>query len=697
MEIKSVKYKNYRCFIDMFVSFETTPEKNISLIVAPNGGGKTEMLFSFQWALYNFDFTKLKSKDHTPYALNSALYQKMQNSSHSAPETCSVELKFVADGLEYTILREETYTKNSSSITQNQSVHLWNTKPNGETTPPIVGQEAVERVLQRVIPKNILSGIIFDGERMKELNNSDDDAKEAVQGVIKQITNEELFELCRTEFQQMKKALHRSIKSTSKDSNLENIEALNSLISQLEGSLELNKTSLQAKKESRAKLKITLDNIGHELEQLKETKEYERQRNSLRQELDKKSKILEALTNDVMNDLSDGYLLVADKLIEDVEESLEQFDVPEGLTVEAVRSIMKRTTCICGAEMTQDMLHHLEEMIKTLPPDNINSTIHEIARHMRMNQEDQREKLKRVFRNLRETENDIAEIKQNLAQISSLITEGASESAKELEQQNTTLSKDLVKLDSDIQNLEDKISSETTKLDNLKRQMNNASKANSSVQNLNAQLALLDRYIEALDEIDKRNKLVSLSHINRYLKDAYKLVSEDTIRSLRIVQYEEKYRYRMLPYSEEKFNELYEEFKANGTMDTWKALEYNEEQIEENIIILLQENSSTGQNKVNALAFAKAILDYSREARDEESTEISKDYPFLIDSPFTELSGENITKSAENIHLFSHQLILMISEESLVSTRAFLQPFINSETTICKNVAKGYSFVKKED
>ena len=47
MKILSIQYNNYRCFREMRLSFDTNREKNIALIVAPNGGGKTEMLFSF--------------------------------------------------------------------------------------------------------------------------------------------------------------------------------------------------------------------------------------------------------------------------------------------------------------------------------------------------------------------------------------------------------------------------------------------------------------------------------------------------------------------------------------------------------------------------------------------------------------------------------------------------------------------------
>ena len=83
MKINRIKYRNYRCFLDAEVVFETTASKNIALLVGPNGSGKTEMLFSFWWVLYDFDFSKLSGKTQTPYLLNSALHQTLGNSKNN--------------------------------------------------------------------------------------------------------------------------------------------------------------------------------------------------------------------------------------------------------------------------------------------------------------------------------------------------------------------------------------------------------------------------------------------------------------------------------------------------------------------------------------------------------------------------------------------------------------------------------------
>ena len=66
--------------------------KNINLILGVNGSGKTEILFSFIWALYGFDFNSLKGKEATPYALNSDVYRRLNYSVSGTKEQCWVEV-----------------------------------------------------------------------------------------------------------------------------------------------------------------------------------------------------------------------------------------------------------------------------------------------------------------------------------------------------------------------------------------------------------------------------------------------------------------------------------------------------------------------------------------------------------------------------------------------------------------------------
>ena len=142
------------------------------------------------------------------------------------------------------------------------------------------------------------------------------------------------------------------------------------------------------------------------------------------------------------------------------------------------------------------------------------------------------------------------------------------------------------------------------------------------------------------------------------------------------------------------------EAKALAGSDTYKVwygddFPYDDE-IKEKVILKIRESNSTGQSKINTLSFAKAILDYSSEVRDDDSTELSKSYPFLIDSPFTELSGGNLEMSSRNIHSFSKQIILMISEESLSGVEGNILPYVCNSYRLAKSDGESNSSLQED-
>ena len=189
MKFRRIQYHNYRCFQDVDVSFETQGNKNMTLIGGAIGGGKTEMLFSFHWVLYGFDFKSLRAKGAIPWAINTSRYYALQNGKPGDLDSCSVTLTFEEDGLTYIVKRTEKYEKKEINVVSHQEIELSHKNANGVKSLPIRDAKEIQNILSRIIPQNILYGIIFDGERMNAINSQDEAAIRAIQGVINQITN----------------------------------------------------------------------------------------------------------------------------------------------------------------------------------------------------------------------------------------------------------------------------------------------------------------------------------------------------------------------------------------------------------------------------------------------------------------------------------------------------------------------------
>ena len=697
MKILSVKYHNYRCFCDLELSFKTDSERNIALVVAPNGGGKTEMLFSFWWVLYDFPFSSLKGKESTAYSLNSGLYHELSVSKEDRSEECWVELKLDHEGTQYRVRRTEKFVKSKNGITSSQAIEMSHVESNGEDSIPVNDPEVIDRRLSQIIPRKILSGIVFDGERMKQLSSEDDNSKNAVEGVIRHITNEELFELCKGQLSSITQDISNKLKKIGRESGGADIDSLTTRIQQAESAKATEEVLLATNKQNQEENDRTLHEISLELSRHQDSKVYEERRAILKGELEEGKTRLASDIDIFYKDLLNGYQLISGKLLSDVEENVLHDKTPLGLTVDAVDSILEMSNCICGHPLTEKERERLRALRSKLPPVNINSTVRQMLHYALESIESTKTTLGRSYKEVKEEEAEINKHIQEIASISTQITAGASEAIKELEAKNKEAIVLKDKLEKAIAQNEKNIDEYTKKIDKLVESRKIASKSKGVSEKLTQKDAYIRKCLAALNAIDEFNKKNSLRLINERINDCYQLLSQDYDdgKRLYIVQFDKKERYRMVTYSQKRYEDFFQKYRADGTIATWYSLHRTDEEIRESIILNIKDSNSTGQGKINTLAFAKAILEYSREERSSDSTEISRSYPFLIDSPFTELSDGNLLKSSLNIHAFAEQIILLISNESLSGVQDNLSRYVAQTYELVGNAGDNNSVLKQ--
>ena len=692
MKINYIKYHNYRCFKDVTIHFDTTKQKNISLVLGVNGTGKTEMLFSFQWVLYGFDFKSMREKEETPYSLNSTLYHRLEVNRHANSIDCWVELSFTNKSKEYFVKRSETFMRLNDKISSNVKVELsYTNRDNGVRSTPETNSDIIEEQLSRIIPKSILEGITFDGERMKKLNIDGDQSKETIKNVISLVTNEKLFELCKEEIKDLKGVIRKEKMHINKNTGNVTAGELEKEIEELEETIEDKDIELKAILKNKEKAELKLEEISLKMSQLQEAAKLEQKRKGLEKDLVTAKKHFEQNTDLFFKRLLDGYALVTDKLVEDVKNSIENVDVPSGLTVEAVKSILKRPKCICGCDITDDVMKRLKEMINVLPPDNISSTLLYMANQFEGEKKRAKNLLKESYKAMKDSEDEIAKIKIELSEISSSLVSNVSDTIKQLEMERRDMDALMGRLNSDEDRCRNVIETKSKRLKSARKELEDASDKQDQIKALNAEQDVLELFMSAIVKIGERNSELSLESINRYLTNAYNLLSEDTGRRIYLCQYNRN-KYRLVTYVKSKYDELHSSWMNSGRIKTFEDDGFSQSEIHENIVLDVVEGKSTGQSKINSLAFAKAILDYSNEDRTTDKLKASHDYPFLIDSPFTELSGKNLDNVAQNINSFANQIILMADDKSYGGVQSYVAPSVNSMTKLLKNTKEGITY-----
>ena len=696
MRINYIQYHNYRCFLDAKISFATTDKQNIALVLGVNGSGKTEMLFSFQWVLYGFDFKNLREKDETPYSLNSALYHQLEIDPHAPSVDCWAELSFTHNETEYFMRRTERFFRQNAKPTSLMSVSFSHTKKNGERSTPEKDKTIVEEQLTRIIPKSILEGITFDGERMKKLNIVDDSSKKVIKNVISLVTNERLFELCLGEIKDVNNDVSRNRNKINRASENSSAEKLENEIGQLNDDIEDAEAGIVGAEKNLQKTDAKIEEVSQKLAQLEDAKLLEQKRKGLERDLERVQKEYALGIELFYKRLVDGYFLVTDQLIDDVKESLDTIDVPAGLTVEAVKSIMKRPKCICGCDMNDDIILKLKNLLSTLPPDNISSNILYMANQFEGEKKRTKELLKEAYDAMHKSKDEVAKIKADLAEVSSSLVTSVSETVRELEQKRNSLFEQKGRLNDKLDKHQNDLERYSKRLKEAKKELEGASGNQKQIKELMAKSMVLEKFKDAIKTIGDKNESLSLISINEYLSRAYNLLSEDTGRRIYLCKYNinKNSKYGLLTYLQSRYTEIRTSWTNSGMMKTYKDSGLTDDEIHELIVIQASEGKSTGQSKINSLSFAKAILEYSNEDRSSDSLKVSHDYPFLIDSPFTELSDENLMNVAKYINTFAGQVLIMADDTSYGGVERFIRSFVNTKTQLVKDKEKGISYVK---
>ena len=694
MKFKKITFNNYRCFMNGTILFNETNDRNINLLIAPNGGGKTETLFAFWWTFYDFDFSTLRAKENTPYALNSGLYRELDKSNEGKTNSCSVEIEFESDGIDYIINKTCEFRKTAKRIVHNEYQTLRNYNEKHELSLPIRDEEEISKVLNRVLPKSILYGIIFDGERMQKLSATDDQSKKAIKGVISDITNVELIEKISTYYTSIKRQFESELKKCSKNSGNETLTEIVKSIEEKEKELEKLKFTVEDDKEKLVEYEARYKSISEELQKIEALKDLEKERNNIKKIQAKLEQDLEDYYKHLTDTLAEGYLLITEKLLNDVDEIIQKYDVPQDLTVQAVKSILLRDECICGRIIDDEARQKLSELILSLPPDNINSTLAETIRNIRVRIKDVKVQAKLHYEYIIKCEKEIKKCKDNYAKKSAEISElsdGLSEeekkNAKELEKEKNDKIGQIAILKKDIPNNNKKIDILEKDIKGLKekRQIKSQSKEDSKA--LSEQILFTEKCLTALEKIKDINKNKALQEINIKLEEAYSVLSEDADlgKSIRIIQYDNDKRYQIVVYFKKNQQDLLEEWKNIGEYERLKQLGSSEDEIEEMSIIQCIDSNSTGQSKMNTFSFVKAILDYSNSSKSDDVLASVKQYPLLIDAPFSDISGDNLIRSSSALHTFTHQIILMIDQDKYSMLKNYFGDHVSNMYEFIKN------------
>ncbi len=370
MKLLKLKLENYRRFIGKHeIEFASDTERNITIIRAENGAGKTGILMSLLFGLFGIvKYDQFQIDNDDDVMVSRPLL------SHGKSATARVEVEFFSENSKYKIVREVTANNLNNKIYQdNTNIKVKFFK---DGLDQHYSKEEIDNFMNNLIGENIRSFLFFDGVRYMDLfKKPTRESKKELKKIIEKMLNiDDLDETTRA-IKHLKATLSKNTKDTKL--NTDRRDLLNEEL-RLEDEYELIEEEINDLEEQNEKYKEDLEK--HE-ERVNEFLQHE---DNLK-ELDELNKKLEIANNNIkMADTiikRDSENLFTDNILfsfgNEVREDLEKFAISNDQTISLIENILQSNKCICCDEpLDEKRRSNLTNLLDTIRSgENVDSGI----------------------------------------------------------------------------------------------------------------------------------------------------------------------------------------------------------------------------------------------------------------------------------------------------------------------------------
>lgn len=647
MKINKIEFENFRNFKE-HGEIRCSTDGRVTIVYGKNGDGKTTLHQLFQWVFYG--------QVHFNKTTTDRLYNLEYEADRSFGESFNVlgRIDFDHEGSLFSLTRTYTYKKglnDSEKIAEDLSLLRMDDE---NSWKPI---DRPKEVIDKLLPSGLADYFFFDGESMiADLRVKGKDSAGKLRKALYSMFDLDVIEsaiahIGRTDLKTtVLGKLYLSKGSISSDGE---ISAVKTNITSAQNQIERKDQLLdEATKEKTAKqdfIRIVSEQIGS----TKSKSDYERQRKALKEQRDLFIKNAENAQGDFGDDVLAMFpqLLIA-KAVEDAKAKISlkisKNKLPSGITNKLINYLLLDTTteCICGNPMCNESRAHIEAYKNMLPPNSYSSLYNEFAAtakswSMGFDKKKIEKHIQAVLSN-----NEHAEICDN--QIRELDdAEKKSPDIEDLIVARQQAESDVAALDQEISDLK----TERKKFElYLKRQMDVFDKLTTATKNGIAIMTRINIMEQVLDYFKKKIDDESVRYSQK-LEENIQTLIDCMLTSRRKVSVSPEFSVRVT----DSFND---------------------------------ESKSEGQFAVVSFAYIGGIL---RMLQSEESLS-SKEYPLVLDGPFSKLDPEQRQNVTAMIPEFAPQVILF-SKDDLHGV--FEPEKIGRVWTIVSNEEKNVARVKE--
>ncbi len=611
MLIKKITLSNFRQFYgEQTIYLSTHKDKNVTLIHAENGVGKTALLNAILWCFFNSFTPNFKDPNNL---INNAAKAEGKNSY-------KVEIEFEEEGKNYSVQRGFSPISRDSF-----RIFIIDGGDFKEIPTPDI-------FMNSVIPKDMASYFFFQGEGVGSFTSKHGgkQIKEAIQKILGFTVAKNALE----DIQKIKREYSKALQRADKDGEISKIQTF---IDNLEADLNLDKERLENKLESIEEYEVKIKTIDSQLSA--SNSQFIKEKHKERAEIEK-------YLNDAKISLSryeSNRVNLIKKYAANVfahEVSFEVFDfidddefksaIPSPYNENLVYKILEETQCICGADISigSEAYNRIQDLLKSAADPEQESRVTKAQSELlsiKKISSQAKEEFEFNIKGISLSTENISKFEGRLKNIS-LEIQGAKNigDIHELEKRRASFYNRLSDDNRSIGSLERKVQENTSLLE----------KKRAEVLRLKSSSAEVNKYRE-LEEIAQK--------IQKMIEDTLKSTQENV--ELRIME-------KVNSFLSQFVRQDYKAKMNKGTYDI-RLYDRNNVQVAE----------SDGQGLLLSLTFISSLIELARERKNASGEILTPGAiaPFIIDAPFGVLDNKYKGNVAKSIPKAVGQVIFFLS------------------------------------
>lgn len=609
MILEEIRLTDFRCFFgETLIRFSEKPDRNVTIIYAENGVGKTTLLNALLWCFYGETTARFeKRQDILNY-----------DAKKAGRTVASVEVLFEHNEKRYIAKRFANINSTSgreflvARIDEGSQTNL----------------DSADTFINTVIPRDMASHFLFDGEHAEVFLGENN--RGSIKSAVRDILGCSLIETAIEDLQAISTQFRKQIPSTAATKR---IEDLNNKLDALAVQIDTAKATITELERKRLQTDQQIKDIDAKLRSTAAAKELQSSRDRLNGQLARAAKRQKEYSDEVYKWLGEnGRFIVSKRITKETFSFLDEKEhrgrIPSPYNEEFVKDVLEAEECICGAKL-----------LPGSPESKKVASLLEKAANQVM-----RDRVSKVRARLTTLKNELVKAPGRLTNAKRRLAE-ANEEFATAEAQLSEISEKLKGINfEDIAERERRREELNNELQDINRKIGSLS---TNIADTESSKARIDRDIT---ELAKQDKQTAIYGRRRNLCETIKGKLE-----VQLVSEEDQAR-KVLRAGIRRILEA----------TTRKVL--NLRMTDDYVISLVNADGaalpkSSGENQLLGLAFTAALVEFAKLRQN------AKDYrllpgtvaPLVLDSPFGQLDDAYRATTAEFIPKMARQVVLLVS------------------------------------